>query len=97
MDPNAVTSVDWLNLHNWLTMLWIYFPLIIAFAFSMLIAHAFIPSMVQTGHLPAVANRARIPLTFVGLVCLGAAAVLMVFIVILTPQALSNIWERLLV
>ena len=97
MDPNAITSVDWLNIHNWLTMLWIYFPLVIIFAFSMMTAHAFIPSMVNTGHLPAAANRARLPLTIVGFACLIAAAVYMFFIVILTPQALGNMWERLLI
>lgn len=97
MDPNAVTSVDWNNLHIWLTMLWIYFPLIIIFAFSMMTAHAFIPSMVNTGHLPAVANRARIPLTIVGLACLVAAAGFMANIVVFTPDALTNIWERVLI
>lgn len=96
-DPNAVTSVDWLNIHNWLTLLWIYFPLVIGFAFSMLIAHAFIPSLVITGHLPPGAQRVRIPLTVVGVALVIAAAIIMFFVVILTPQALSNIYDRLLI
>jgi hypothetical protein len=96
-DPDQVTSADWANIHNWLTLLWIYFPVVIGFAFTMLIAHAWIPSMVMTGQLPPIANRARIPLTLLALVALVLAAILMASVVILTPQALSLIWERLLV
>jgi hypothetical protein len=42
MDPSGLGSADWANLSNWLTLLWIFFPLVITFAFSMMIAHAFI-------------------------------------------------------
>ena len=97
MDPNPVTSVDWNNIHNWLTMLWIYYPLIIIFAFSMMTAHAFIPSMVHTGHLPSVALKARIPLTVVGFICLAIAIGYMANIVVFTPDALDNMWERILI
>jgi hypothetical protein len=95
-DPNQVTSADWVNIHNWLTLLWIYFPIVIGFAFTLLIAHAFIPSLVMTRHLPPIANRARIPLTLLALVALVFAVILMASVVILTPQALSRMWERLL-
>ena len=95
-DPNALTNIDWLNLSNWLTMYWIYFPVVILFAFSLMIAHAFIPSAVQTGHLPPAAERLRWPLTIFALLLLAVAVVLMTFIIILTPQALGNIYDRFL-
>ena len=93
-DPKALEAVDWANLHNWLTLLWIFFPLVITFAFSMLIAHAFIPSGVMSGDYPRSFSWLRIPLTLIGLLALAAAVVLMVFAVILTPEALGNFWDR---
>ena len=62
-DPNAMNAALWADVSLWLTYLWIYFPLIIVFAFSMLIAHGLIPSGVQTGTYPAFFSRLRLPLT----------------------------------
>lgn len=96
MDPNALTPSDWLNISNWLTMYWIYFPVVILFAFTLMIAHAFIPSAVQTGHLPPVMERLRWPMTIFALLLLVVAVVLMAFIINLTPQMLGNIYEEFL-
>ena len=93
-DPKALEILDWGNIHLWLTQLWIFFPLVITFAFSMMIAHAFIPSAVATGHLPAQASSLRIPLTIFGVLAAVAAGVLVVFALILTPEALGNFWAR---
>ena len=59
MDPKALTSTDWHNIHLFLQWFWIYFPLISTFAITMLTAHALIPSAVSTGHLPAVRPSSR--------------------------------------
>ena len=96
-DPNAMTSVFWADVSLWLTYLWIYFPLIIVFAFCMLIAHGLIPSGVQTGTYPPVFARLRLPITVVGVAALAAAVVMMVFTVTQTPVTLLNIWDRLFV
>ena len=96
MDPNALTPNDWLNISNWLTMYWIYFPVVILFAFTLMIAHAFIPSAVQTGHLPPVMERLRWPMTIFALLLLVVAVVLMAFIINLTPQMLGNIYKEFL-
>ena len=96
-DPNALSNIDWANLSNWLTMYWIYFPIVIVFAFTLMIAHAFIPSAVQTGHLPPSSERLRLPMTAFALLLLAAAVVLMAFIMILTPHALGNIYDRFLI
>ena len=93
-DPNALTSADWLNLHNWLTLLWIFFPLMIIFAFSMMIAHAFIPSGVATGHFPTGFRMLRIPLTIIGLIALVLALILFFSALMLTPEMLRQIWPR---
>lgn len=93
-DPHTLTSADWLNVHNWLTLLWIFFPLIITFAFSMMIAHAFIPSAVMTGHLPRSARHLRIPLTILGLLALAAALVFFINASFLLPETLRNFYDR---
>lgn len=94
-DPIALSDVDWDNLHQWLTLLWILFPLVITFAFSMLVAHAFIPSVILTGHLPARASVLRIPLTVFGLLAGVAAGVLVVLALVMTWTTLTNFWGRI--
>ena len=96
-DPNALTSIDWNNLHIWLTLFWIYFPIIIIFAFTIMTAHAFIPSAVNTGHLPPAFARLRVPMTVFAVVLLTCAAVLMGFIMVLTKESLANIYFRFLI
>ena len=94
-DPKALELLDWAKLHQWLTLLWIFFPLVITFAFSMMIAHAFIPSAILTGHLPARASALRIPLTVFGVLAAVAAGLLVVFALIMTWDTLTNIWVRI--
>ena len=96
-EPHILTSVDWINIHNWLTLFWIFFPLMITFAFCMLIAHAFIPSGVMTGHFPPGLGLLRIPLTIIGLIALGVAVVLIILVAMMTPGTLDNIWDRFFV
>jgi hypothetical protein len=94
IDPELMTSADWLNVHKWLVLLWTFFPLLITFAFSMLIAHAFIPSAVMTGHLPAKTSLLRIPLTIFGLLALAVALLLFINAAFFTPEMLNNFWAR---
>ena len=96
-DPNAMTALFWADVSLWLTYLWIYFPLVIVFAFSMLIAHGLIPSGVQTGTYPAAFSKLRLPITVVGVAALIAAAVMMYLVITQTPGTLLNVWDRLFV
>ena len=96
-DPNAMNAIFWADVSQWLTYLWIYFPLIIIFAFSMLIAHGMIPSGVQTGTYPAAFSKLRIPLTIIGVAALAGAAVMMYLTVVQSPITLLNVWDRLFV
>lgn len=95
-DPKALTSDNWQHIHLWLTLFWFYFPLIIAAAFSALTAHAFIPSLISTGHLSPEAARFRKPLTFFAVLVLLVAAVLLFWVITLTLK-LDNIWNRYLI
>ena len=93
-DPSGLGSTDWANLSNWLTLLWIFFPLVITFAFSMMIAHAFIPAAVQTGHLPQKISMLRLPITVFGLVALAGAVIMMVLAAMQATDTLGRIWEN---
>ncbi len=96
-DPNAMNAMYWADVSLWLTYLWIYFPLIIIFAFCMLIAHGLIPSGVQTGTYPAALSKLRIPITVVGLAALGGAVAMMALTVLQSQVTLQNVWNRLFV
>ena len=94
-DPSGLGTVDWNNLSHIVTLMWIFFPLVIIFAFSMMFAHAFIPSGVDTGLYPQKLSILRIPLTIVGLIALGGAVVLMASVIIQYPDTLRVIWGEM--
>jgi hypothetical protein len=72
-DPDAMNSVDWLEIGKWLTRIWVYFFCIVGFAFTLLTAHALIPSLVSTGHIPKeLADRVRPPMYATAVVLLAA-------------------------
>ena len=76
-DPKALTSVEWQNIHLFLQWFWIFLPIVITFAITMLTAHALIPSLVNTGQLPVSTQRLRLPLTvFAALVFVAAVVIL---------------------
>ena len=80
-DPKALTTVEWNNIHLFLQWIWIYFPLVVTFAITMLTAHALIPSLVITGHLPESAQRLRVPLTGFAVLVFAAGVVIMVLVI----------------
>ena len=95
MDPKALTSTDWNNIHLFLQWFWIYFPLVVIFALTMLTAYALIPSAVNTGHLPPSAAKLKLPLTAFALLVAAAAIVILVFGITRTLDV-RNFWDRLL-
>ena len=96
MDPKALDSTDWHNIHLFLQWFWIYLPLIVTFAMTMLTAYALIPSAVATGHLPASASRLRLPLIAFGLL-VAVAAIIILILGINQTLDVRNFWNRLLI
>ncbi len=92
-DPKGLTSANWNDIHVWLTLFWIYFPLVVTFALSMLTAHAIIPSLIITGHLPPSASRLKAPLTGFAILVLIAAIVILAFGMNQTLN-LEKFWDR---
>ena len=95
-DPKALSSANWNDIHLWLTYFWIYVPLVLTFAFTMLTAHALIPSLINTGHIPTSVGRLRIPLTFFAALVFTAAVVMMVLTINKTLD-LAKFWDRWLI
>ena len=94
-DPKALTSVDWQNIHLLLQWLWIYLPLIVTGSVTLVTAHALIPSLVITGHLPQPALRLRIPLTAFAVVVLAVAAVV-IGLALNQAATVGDFWDRYL-
>ncbi len=92
-DPKGLTSANWNDIHVWLTLFWIYFPLVLTFALSMLTAHAIIPSLIITGQLPPSASRLKAPLTGFAFLVLIAAIVILAFGMNQTLD-LEKFWDR---
>ena len=95
-DPKALSSANWNDIHLWLTYFWIYVPLVLTFAFTILTAHALIPSLINTGHIPTSVGRLRIPLTFFAALVFIAAAFMMVLTINKTLD-LAKFWDRWLI
>lgn len=95
-DPKALSSANWNDIHIWLTYLWTYVPLVLTFALTMLTAHALIPSLISTGHIPASAGRLKLPLTLFAFGVLVAAVVMMVLAINRTLD-LEKFWDRWLI
>ena len=92
-DPKALSSANWNDIHLWLTYFWIYVPLVLTFAFTILTAHALIPSLINTGHIPTSVGRLRIPLTFFAALVFIAAVFMMVLTINKTLD-LAKFWDR---
>ena len=80
VDPASITAADWSNVGDWLHWLWAYFFAIVILAFTFLTAHALIPSLIASGHLPREANMLRPPIYFGAIVIAGLATLFMVVI-----------------
>jgi len=95
-DPNALTSVEWNNIHNFLKWFWIYLPIVVTFAITMLTAHAIIPSLVVTGHLPESTQRLRVPMTGFAALVFAAGVVILVLGINATLDV-RQIYDRFLI
>ena len=95
-DPKALTSVEWNNIHFFLQWFWIYLPIVITFAITMLTAHALIPSLVSTGQLPESMQRLRLPLTAFAALVFVAAVVILILGINATLDV-RQVWPRFLI
>ena len=95
-DPKALTSVEWNNIHMFLQWFWIYFPIVVTFGLTLLVAHAVIPSMVRTGPLHESTQKLRVPLTGVAALLFVAGAIIL-SLGINAQLDVKAIYDRLLI
>ncbi len=93
MDPSFVSNDIWHGISTMLRFLWVYIVFIIGAAFNFLLAHAIIPSLADSGQLPARIAKLR-PLFYLG--ALGSLILALVFIVLTAVNAdvLGRVWPR---
>ena len=94
MDPNFVTRQDWADIGEFLLALLFVPGLMIVFAFSMLIAHALIPSLVKSGHLPEEMNKVRRVLYPVAFAALLGVISYLVFVAINAESSFGSVYSR---
>lgn len=78
MDPEHLNHVDWRNMSLILRYILAFVGTVFAFAAHMVLAHAIIPSLLSSGHIPdGIADRARklrFPLYMMSLMLVGVIA-----------------------
>lgn len=78
VDPGRLTDVDWAATGNILTNLWLILGFVILFASLLLMAHAVIPSLLNSGHLPRgvrnVLSRQRFFMYMTAIIFVGVIA-----------------------
>lgn len=96
MDPSYIGANDWAELGTALRMLWLTVGCVIIFAFSILTAHAIIPSLVSSRHIPQKAMALRKAFYSTGALAL-VGIVICVIITITSFRVVGTIWDRWLI
>ena len=78
MDPERLTSVNWSDTSSILLFIWLFVIFVVAFATFMLLAHALIPSFLNSGHVPegvrSLVRKQRFPAYMAAILMLGVIA-----------------------
>lgn len=93
MDPGFITTDQWSGISTMLRFLWAYWLFIIGFAFTFLLAHAIVPSMVSTGQLPPGTIRLR-PLLYLGALGILGFALILFILTMVNAGVVGRLWER---
>ena len=94
MDPGILTSDDWVTRLNALRMMWACLLLALIAAPSLVIAHAVIPSAVDSGTLSEKFNKFRMPLYVIGTLAFIADVALFLYALCLSLGVISDIYTN---
>lgn len=94
MDPNFITRADWSDIGDFLLGLLFIPGLAIVFAFSILTAHAIIPSLVASGHIPEDFQKTRPVFYAIGFAALLGVISYIVFVGITADDSFGEVWSR---
>lgn len=93
MDPTPITSAQWTEIGLMLTNLWIVVAFVFSAAATLLLAHAIIPSLVITSHLPQSFSKLRVVFYSFGFLSILAGAFFM-WKVIGYSDVISTFWPE---
>lgn len=94
MDPNVVSRSDWADIGEFLLALLFIPGLAIVFAFSMLTAHAIIPSLVASGHIPEEFLKTRVVFYSVAFAALLGVISYLIYLGVSADSSFGEVWSR---
>ena len=92
-DPQFLDSEIWAGIGEFLTWVGLFALFVIASGLNFLLAHAIVPSLVTTGHLPRRVEKVRVVLYLAALGAFGLAVWFFVRMSI-TGEVISDIYNR---
>jgi hypothetical protein len=92
MDPLAITQQDYIELHKIVNNIWLMLACAFSFSGNMLLAHAIIPSLLESGSVSKSWNKFRAPFYFMGFISATAYVGLAVYSIIL-GDVINNFWS----
>ena len=92
MDPAGLGNFEWTEIGSLLTYLWIAVALILFFATSLLVGHIFIPSLVDSFHLPPGFQKTRPVFYLMATVFFGLMLVVL-YLAIDLSDVLARFWD----
>ena len=93
MDPEFISSSDWQQLANLLHFFWFVLLAAIGFGGNFLMAHAIIPSLLGTGHIPSSLENTR-KIFYGGAVLSFVLVVFFVSQIAVSVGGLDSVWGR---
>ena len=93
MDPGYINNSDWGAIGGFLTFLWVLFFSAVGFGFNFLMAHAIIPSLIGSGHLPSRLDKSR-PVFYGGAVLALGLVVFALTRLVERAGLIENFWPR---
>ena len=92
-DPQFLDSEIWAGIGEFLTWLGLFTLFVIGSGLNFLLAHAVVPSLVTTGHLPKKVEKSRVVFYLVSLVAF-VGAIWFVVRLLVTGEVISDIYDR---
>ena len=94
MDPDFISNSDWSDIGDFLFGLLFIPGMMILAATFLLTAHAIIPSLVASGHIPREFQKLRGPIYTLSFVSLLAVIAFLVFVAINADNSFGEVWSR---
>jgi hypothetical protein len=94
LDPDFITRSDWADIGEFLLGLLFIPGLMIVFAFSMLTAHALIPSLVTSGHIPEDFSKLRRVFYIIAFAAMLGVISYFVFVAVNADRSFGDVYSR---